>query len=264
MVIALCYTNFLASETLKIVSDANVNHNSGEQKIITKNGIVSFTLGEKIDYEVWGSTTSTLALVFVKKGGSSGTLYGGCGAGSSFIEIVEEDLNSPNYDFNKGFKDNLRTEIFGDNKYEVYDWRIEPSIKYYEIYYNTSKVRIVYRPEEPCIKDENYQSDLETLLKTFYYEGSIKTKITPTKSQTKVMESKPDIIMGIKITPGIDRSVLDEDLIGLIQYDVDIKKLITTRQGCVSYAQYSLSGATAVEKARGQAIVNACIYYLEN
>jgi len=170
----------LSSTTLPLdkTEKTTTQHTSAKQEIVTKNGTVSFTLGENVGYENWGDPTTNIGLVFVAKEGKSGTLFGGCGAGSSFIEVSEVDANSRDYDYNKDFKLNPRTETFGSNTYHVYDWRVEPSVTYYEIPYNTSKVIIVYRPKEPCVGNANYRPDLETLLKTFNYSGPTKINLT--------------------------------------------------------------------------------------
>lgn len=76
---------------------------------------------------------------------------------------------------------------------------------------------------------------------------------------------KTDFIYGdVRIAPGIDKKLLDDDLLSLTYYDVVTSGLITTREQCIQYASQSLNSLIQAEKDKGIALVNACVYYLEN
>lgn len=142
---------------------------SGSQKILTKNGTVSFVLGDKVDYERWGGSDAELALVFTPNDGQSGTLYGGCGAGTGFFEVSEDENKF--YAYEDSDKIDKRKETYGSNTYEVYNWAFEESIRYYVVDYEKSIVKIVFRPNEACAKGVDYWPDVKTFLETFNYEG---------------------------------------------------------------------------------------------
>jgi len=237
---------------------------TGVQEISTNNGLVSFTVGSDVDYQNWGTATSSLELVFTDKDAFEDTSNNSCTPGATFIEVTEEE-GSYSRNADNDFKLNDHTETYGNNTYEVYNLSAAPpSVKYFLLHFSKSDIKIIYRPDYPYVNGKNYQTDLDTLLKTFTYQ-IVDSASDKSASSTGVSNAdSPNIVSGIKITPGINTNLLDADLLSEIKHEVLTAKDITTKEGCVTYAELALSSKTATERATGLAMVNACVYYLEN
>lgn len=270
------------SEKAGFGSELDTHTQKGLQKIVTKAGTVSFELGENVDYESWGNATSTLALVFTENNKGSGTAFGGCGAGTSFIEIDEErDLNSF-----EGYKLNEREETYGENTYHVYDWRIEPSISYYELPYENTVVQIVYRPKEPCIAGKNFRPDLDLLLKTFKYDGPAKQSVSDAKAasyippvtvEKKVMSPtlpksnitkkgegtfESGIYSDLSYTPQIDKAYVSDAQVDYWYDRMFVKNISVSNYDCENKYAELIKSTNAYDRAKGIAEVNACLYVL--
>ncbi len=262
-------------------SELDSHSNSGPQRIQTMNGILTFTLGDNVDYENWGHATSEAALIFTENNKGSGTLFGGCGAGSSFIEVIE-DLDKTIYHTNDRL--NVRKETYGNNIYVVYDWAFEPSISYYELYYKNTRVHIVYRPNEPCAVGKNYRPDLELLLKTFNYEGYekgepevakpapvivktavvAKEKALPKSNITKQGEGKFEsaIYSDLSFTPQIDKTYVSDAQVNYWYDLMWVKGVSVSNYECEDKSASMIKSTDANTRATGIAQVNACLYVM--
>lgn len=95
-----------------------------------------------------------------------------------------------------------------------------------------------------------------------YIEDNYPTLFSETLNQTTQVERK-DVIDGVTIKPGVDRSVLDDDSINEVRWAALESGMISTRKGCVGYGAMSRASDDPKMKARGVALANACIFYLE-
>ncbi len=95
-----------------------------------------------------------------------------------------------------------------------------------------------------------------------YIEDNYPAFFSEAPNQTTQVEKK-DVIDGVVIKPGVDKSVLDDDSINEVRWAALESGMISTREGCVSYGAMSRASDDPKMKARGVALANACIFYLE-
>ncbi len=70
-------------------------------------------------------------------------------------------------------------------------------------------------------------------------------------------------IDGIKIIPGVDHSLIDDQWIEAIRVEIEDWKTLKTARDCINRAHILLTGTREIDKKMGQAQVNACVYYLQ-
>lgn len=88
-----------------------------------------------------------------------------------------------------------------------------------------------------------------------YYSTS-----TPDGTNSRYKKSVTD---GMQIKPGIDKAVLNDDLIKEVKWAVLESGMISTREQCVSYSNQTSHDGTEEGRARAIALTNACVFYLE-
>lgn len=146
------------------------NSESSNYIVETKDLSLSFKKPSDVDIENWGNPDSDgLDVIFVEKGKGSGLVEGGCGAGSQFIEILDNKAKNGISDYGDSWE-YLGKETFGNNIYDVFTFLINPDEenRYYVIFGEPYTIEIAYRPENCTGKD--YREALIKVLETIEYQ----------------------------------------------------------------------------------------------